>query len=265
MGTRPFRLYPPFTCRLQHQREKTLLFLPPLHAVKRKKNEETLFLASPRLICIPVFLEKEAHDWRIKRGGGGVVSGNLRARHQPHKTAAITADTLSLFSLEEGKGMDSWDRCRSQVSEVTWLLLNSSSNEPLWVLRAPGLGPAGLVAGWVSRMRPSWGPHYPHLHIFSFDLFLIVTWINLLVFVNCNPKFFVFAGWYSVGIICDAASRGKKRHLILIKRAGLAGCISTRLRINLALRSINLPQVAGLEGSLMMSHPPQKQTGLGRD
>lgn len=56
---------------------------PPLHAVRRKKNEETLFLASPpRLICIPVFLEKEPHDWWIKVGGN-VVSGNLRVRHQP--------------------------------------------------------------------------------------------------------------------------------------------------------------------------------------
>lgn len=144
MGNRPFRLYPPFTCRLQHQREKTLLFLPPLHTGKRKKNEETLFLASPRLICIPVFLEKEAHDWRMKRGGGGVVSGNLRARHQPHKTAAITADTLSPFSLEEGKRMDSQDRCGRQVSEVTRLLTFSfkqqqwpSCNKLMGVLRAP--------------------------------------------------------------------------------------------------------------------------------
>lgn len=28
MGNRPFRLYPPFTCRLQHQREKNPLFSP---------------------------------------------------------------------------------------------------------------------------------------------------------------------------------------------------------------------------------------------
>lgn len=33
-----------------------------------------------------------------------------------------------------------------------------------------------------------------------------------------------------------------KRCLILIKRARLAGCGSTRLRINLALRSVNIPQ-----------------------
>lgn len=146
-------IHSPADCSTKGKKKNSSL--SPLRTpVKRKKNEEMLFLASPPpLICIPVFLEKEAHDWRMKCGGGAVVSGNLRARHQPHKTTAITADAL-VFRRGRG-GPDGCRRQRAGVKGQTAadVLPSPSGNKPTWGLPAPRPGSAVLsLPGRVQRM-----------------------------------------------------------------------------------------------------------------
>lgn len=135
MGNGPFRLYPPFTCRLHHQREKNPPFSPPSACCEEKKEWRDAIFSFSSSHLHPRVSRKGSTRLEDKKGGGGGGGVSSQATWEQDISRIKPLPSLQilyLFSLEEGNRMDSQDRCGGQRSHGCWRsALNSSSDPPV--------------------------------------------------------------------------------------------------------------------------------------